>query len=393
MRMRCVFVVFVMWGLIVMLATICPAQTGQQEWTLLSTTNTPLAPLVTDGSNGCTPTSPCEQQLEYDFDTASGAIAFLPWYGVGSLTSVTDAVASFDGGVASISYVCPSGGVFTLTIVEEDGEKEVFTATSSGTCLSPQQLVGQSGTPIAGLTFNLTTDPNPSGNYVGSFSGGSNSSISIQVNVDFSVQGTATMAGPGPGNPGTFAYCSGFSEGASTAANGPDQGSTMPWCNNGNFAGVTSDVRGAVQGCGAFVGQMQDGSNYYFCAVTLPTSGTPASLCSAQTSSMSFTTSDSQALNSTGFGVGGYQAGVYTGLALGDGLGDVVWLVGTNTDANGNTLPPGDLYFTGFVPEGVCQGSSFVDRPFHRVGKKLKNHHRPFTLRGGMRDHMRNHQR
>ena len=54
----------------------------------------------------------------------------------------------------------------------------------------------------------------------------------------------------------------------------------------------------------------------------------------------------------------------------------------TDQDADGNVLPVGSLYATGFAAAGVCDGTLIYDKPFAQKGvrgtaRPGNNHHRP----------------
>ena len=71
--------------------------------------------------------------------------------------------------------------------------------------------------------------------------------------------------------------------------------------------------------------------------------------------------------------VGGIAVGETVELALADGVGNLTWMVATTTDANGNALSPGALFFTGYTVSGVCSDTYTFDAPFHVEGGSTKD--------------------
>lgn len=109
----------------------------------------------------------------------------------------------------------------------------------------------------------------------------------------------------------------------------------------------------------------------------------PGELCSAQTSRLTLSSSDSEAINDgvdPADGISSVSLGDSVLISLADGDGDVAWVVMTADDANGMQLPAGTLYVTGYSPAGVCNGTYFYDKPFVKRGATAKvsrgRHHR-----------------
>ena len=119
------------------------------------------------------------------------------------------------------------------------------------------------------------------------------------------------------------------------------------------------------------------------------TAALPAlSLCPTQTTALNLTTSDPAAINSMGSSanVGGFISGDFIELSLADSLGNVTWMTASATDANGNPLAPGQLFFSGYSVSGACGGQYSWDAPFSKDGvKKPKGH--------GKHHHDKKHQR
>jgi hypothetical protein len=102
----------------------------------------------------------------------------------------------------------------------------------------------------------------------------------------------------------------------------------------------------------------------------------------AQTTSLSLTSTDPDAVNYAdyGNGIGGILVGDVMAMAVGDGLGNVFAVLATDKDANDNPLPAGSMYVSGTVISGVRgSGASFFDRPFST--KILKSTPRPLPPR------------
>ncbi|HXN19908.1 MAG TPA: ice-binding family protein [Candidatus Binatus sp.] len=97
----------------------------------------------------------------------------------------------------------------------------------------------------------------------------------------------------------------------------------------------------------------------------------PGDLCAAQTSALSLTSADPEAINYAdyGNGISGIVVGDVVAVAVADDLGNVLAVFATDKDANGNALPPGSLDVSGTVISGVCgSGTVFYDKPFS-IGK------------------------
>jgi Ice-binding-like len=111
---------------------------------------------------------------------------------------------------------------------------------------------------------------------------------------------------------------------------------------------------------------------------------TPGELCPAQTATLTLSSSDPVAINNgvdPADGISSVSAGESVLLSLADNVGNLEWVIMTDQDANGNVLPMGSLYATGFSPAGVCSGTLIYDKPFAQKGVKAqprpgKNHHR-----------------
>jgi hypothetical protein len=112
-----------------------------------------------------------------------------------------------------------------------------------------------------------------------------------------------------------------------------------------------------------------------------------------------FTTSDSHAINNGV--IPGVDAAVISGdvvsMSLGNGNGDVLWLVASNIDTNDNLLTDGSMIITGYVaanPNGRCPNTYFWDAPFSRQSADHKKphkfdpikHHRHYSSNRWMRD-------
>ena len=162
----------------------------QQFWSLISTTTTARAYPETAGNEygstaftNCTPSTPCAQDLEIDFDTMNGSQVHLGGTGDNDLLTATNSVDSFGSGIQALA-MSPSNvnSATSLTITNDNGVAYTFSG-------GPVNYTGNDG-----LTYVLTSHPNPSGTYTGSFGTAAGSTITMVVNQDFSVSATATLA-------------------------------------------------------------------------------------------------------------------------------------------------------------------------------------------------------
>jgi hypothetical protein len=251
----------------------------------------------------CTQSAPCAQHLSVLFNTSNQQITSLGDPNILWLTNSTD--SPDQPNALTISNLC-SGTNSEITLTNEDGSQYLFSGTgTSSPCLSSP------ATPAAG-SYSLSTGetgsytiyvfPDPSGTYAGTFDD--------------------------TGSSGNNHHRTGNS--------GTDTISLE--VNSDSSVNATMRVSGGE-------------------------------LCSEQTSSLVLSSAAPLAI-SNGVdptdGISSVSVGDAVLLSLGDANGNVVWLVMTDQDANGNQLPEGSLYVTGFSPSGICGGIYFYDRPFDR---------------------------
>ncbi len=90
------------------------------------------------------------------------------------------------------------------------------------------------------------------------------------------------------------------------------------------------------------------------------------SICSAQTSTLSLSSSNSQAQNNgVASGIAGIAVGDVLELAAANGT-TLIWFVASDDNSVGVGLPAGTIFVTGYVVSGVCAGTFFYDAPFGR---------------------------
>ncbi len=166
---------------------------------------------------------------------------------------------------------------------------------------------------------------------------------------------------------------------------GPDNGDCANQTESGDFT-IYAMPDPSAEYFGTF---SRSRSRYYRAAVSGPDSLTiqanpdfsvaatlliaPGDLCAAQTSALSLTSADPEAINYAdyGNGISGIVVGDVVAAVAADDLGDVLVVLATDKDANGNALPAGSLYVSGTVVSGVCgSGTAFYDKPFS-TGKRL----------------------
>ncbi|HEY4949777.1 MAG TPA: ice-binding family protein [Candidatus Acidoferrales bacterium] len=119
----------------------------------------------------------------------------------------------------------------------------------------------------------------------------------------------------------------------------------------------------------------------------------PGELCPAQTTTLTLSSSDPVAINNgvdPTDGISSVSVGESVELSLADNVGDLEWVIMSDQDANGNVLPVGTLYATGFSAAGVCDGTLIYDKPFAQKGVRAKprpgNHHHRRYLTEQMRE-------
>jgi hypothetical protein len=99
----------------------------------------------------------------------------------------------------------------------------------------------------------------------------------------------------------------------------------------------------------------------------------PSSICSAQTSTLSLSSSGSLAqANGVAPGVVGISVGDSVELAASDST-TLIWLIASDENALGNTLGAGYIFVTGYVVSGVCAGAYFWDAPFHLATQPVRH--------------------
>ena len=315
----------------VTLDTNALAAAQNRQFLLESDSTEPSAGLATSSDPNatvqCTVSSPCAQQLSLIFNTVNQQPAFLGNPNVlWATNSIDDPDESF---VLTASNLCSSTNS-DITVSNEDGSQYLFSGTGTANpCLSSP------ASPAAG-SYALSTGeaglytiyvfPNPSGAYTGTFN-------------DTGSSGNNHHNAPG---------------------NGSD---TLSLSVNADSSVTATLVVSAGE------------------------------LCPAQTSALAFSSTGPQAINNgvdPANGISSVSVGDAVLLSLGDGNGNLVWLVMTDQDANGVELPQGSLYVTGFSPSGICGGSFFYDQPFTRHGAtgepRPVRHHRRHYLGKRLRE-------
>jgi hypothetical protein len=259
----------------------------------------------------CTPSSPCAQQLSLIFNTVNQQLATL---GNPNVLSATNSIDDPDDEsfTLALSNLCSSTNS-QVTLTNEDGSQYLFTGTGTDNpCLSsPASPTAGSYTLSTGEagSYTIYVFPNPSGTYTGTFN---------------------------------------------------DTGSSGN--NHHNVPGNGSDTLSLTVNADSSV------------TATLVVSA--GELCPAQTSALAFSSTDPQAVANgvdPADGISSMSVGDAVFLSLGDGNGNLVWLVMTDQDANAVELPQGSLYVTGFSPSGICGGTYFYDRPFTERGARDLN--------------------
>jgi hypothetical protein len=232
-----------------------------------------------------------------------------------NLLNLTNSIGSYDGGVSNIqaAFGCDTGGnlVGSVVVSNEDGSVFTFTVSPTG------QLCDFSNA----VTFTFTSS--------GGNSGGDS--------------GNATLY--------NFPI---------TELSGSYKGT---WDNSNPDAPLQQG------GSGASSVDVNVVSDFSTTATLVLPSG---SFGSCQATDETFTSDAAAAL---GQGVtptlGGYSTGGDVISAVADPAGDVLWLVGTSTDAYGVLLPSSQLFFSAYVAvagSGLssCQGGVFWDAPFQK---------------------------
>jgi hypothetical protein len=293
----------------VTLDTNAVALAQNRQFLLESNSTEPSAGIATNSDPNatvqCTVSSPCAQQLSLIFNTVDQQPASL---GNPNVLWATNSLDDPDESFAlTISNLCSSTNS-QITVTNEDGSQYLFSGTGTDNpCLSsPASPTAGSYTLSTGEAglYTIYVFPNPSGIYTGTFN---------------------------------------------------DTGSSGH--NHHNVPNNGSDTLSLTVNADSSV------------TATLVVSA--GELCPAQTSALAFSSTDPQAINNgvdPADGISSISVGDAVLLSLGDGNGNLVWLVMTDQDANGVELPQGSLYVTGFSPNGICGGTYFYDRPFARHG-------------------------
>jgi hypothetical protein len=318
-------------GAAVTLDTNALAVAQNRQFLLESDSTEPSAGFATNSDPNatvqCTVSAPCAQQLSLIFNTVNQQPAFLSSPNVlWATNSIDDPDESF---VLTVSNLCSSTNS-EIAVMNEDGSLYLFSGTGTGNpCLSSL------ASPVAG-SYTLSTGelglytiyvfPDPSGTYTGTFN---------------------------------------------------DTGSSGK--NHLRAAGNGSDTL-----------SLSVNTDSSVTATLLVSAG---ELCPAQTSTLAFSSTDPLAISNgvdPADGISSISVGDAVLLSLGDGNGNLVWIVMTDQDANGVELPQGSLYVTGFSPNGICGGTFFYDRPFTRrgatEGSRPVHHHRRHYLGKRLRE-------
>ena len=253
----------------------------------------------------CTVSAPCPQHLGLLFNTSNQQVASL---GNPNILWATNSIDSPDDLLAlTISNLCSSTSS-EIVVTNQDGSQYLFSGTgTTNPCLSSPAVPAVGSYSLStGETgsYRIYSFPDPSGTYTGTFN-------------DVGASGNNHHRN---GN------------------NGTDTISLQ----------VNSDS-----------------------SVTATMSVSGGEFCPAQTSPLTLSSGAPLAISNgsdPADGISSVSVGDAVLLSLGDANGNVVWLVMTDQDANGNELPEGSLYVTGFSPNGICSGAYFYDRPFDRDG-------------------------
>jgi hypothetical protein len=309
---------------------------SNQQFTIESDTTQPSGGFATTSDPNaivqCTVNAPCPQELYLTFNTINQQPAVL---GNPNALWDTNSINDPDELVSlTTTNLCSSNSVVLLG--NEDETTYTFSGTISGDgsgnnnpCLSAP------GSPTTGSyslstgevgTYTIYALPDPSGTYTGTFNDKGNSSSTHK----------------------------------NAAGNGSD---TLSLNVNADFSVMATLVVA------------------------------PGELCPAQTATLTLSSSDPVAVNNgvdPPDGISSVSAGESVLLSLADNVGNLEWVIMTDQDANGNVLPVGSLYATGFSPAGVCSGTLIYDKPFAQKGVKAqprprKNHH-PRHLTKQMRE-------
>jgi hypothetical protein len=169
-------------------------------------------------------------------------------------------------------------------------------------------------------------------------------------------------------SPASGTYCLGPDNGDCT--NQTESGGftiyAMPDPSAEYFGTFDSGGSHSISGSGSDSFTIQTNSDFSVTATLLISTG---DLCAAQTTPLSLTSTDPDAINYAqyGNGISGIIVGDVVAVAVADDLGNVLAVFATDRDANDNALPPGSLYVSGTVISGVCgNGTAFYDKPFAR---------------------------
>jgi hypothetical protein len=317
--------VFALTGAVTLDSNVIASQQNQQ-FLIESDATQPSAGFATSSDPNetvpCTDNAPCKQQLSLVFNTINEQPAVL---GNPNVLWATNSIDDPDELISLVTTnLCSSSS--ETQVENEDGTHYTFFGTSgignSNPCLSSP------GNPTTGV-YSLSTGeagnytiyvfPDPSGTYIGTFN-------------DIGSSGNNHKKNPS------------------------NESDTLSLNVNADFS-VTSTLVVA-----------------------------PGELCSAQTTTLTLSSSDPEAINNgvdPTDGISSVSVGDVVLVSLADDNGNVAWVVMRDHDANGNELPVGSLYATGFSPAGVCSGAYFYDKPFAKKGviakpRPGKHHHRRY---------------
>jgi hypothetical protein len=298
-------------------------ESGPGTWTttlanhsfLIESTNTePSAGVATssdpDATVQCSVAAPCPQKLQFVFDTINGQQAVLGspnvLWGTNSLYATGTSI--------NLGTLCGSNNTMSIT----NGDSSV---------------------------------------YYFSFTDGSNPCVSTS-----SSPSTGTYCLTIPGMEDCFFN---FESGPFSMYAYPAPGGYYV----GTFNDAASGHHTSAGGSGNDIMSLTINSDF---SVTSTLVAVPYDLCPQQSSLLNLTSTDPLALAYAAYpySVGGIQVGDVTLAVLGDGTGNVLAIIAGDQDANGNVLPAGNLYVTGYGVSGVCAGTYFYDRPFATKGVK-----------------------
>jgi hypothetical protein len=311
---------------------------GNQQFIIESVNDEPSALPVTSSSPNatqqCSVNAPCPEQLEIAFDTIIEQPAAIGnpnvLFATNSINDPNDQISQI-----GLTNLCTTGSA-VISVLNEDNTYYNFSFGGSGNGINP--CLGNSSNPASG-SYCLGPDQ---GDCLNETEAG-----------PFTI-----YAFPDP----SAEYFGTFNDGGNHSKTGSGSDSLTIQVNS-DFS-VTSTL------------QISSGG-----------------LCAAQTTALSLTSTDPNAVNYAdyGNGISGISLGDVVAMSVADELGNVLAVFATDQDANGNVLPSGSLYVSGTVISGTCgAGTSFYDKPFStkntRWERRPGRHRHHWHLTKRMRD-------